>query len=171
MNYMIINGHGIWSFSFKWDQLKLSYSLPFFWESWFSLLQHALIMPPSKERYFDESDELILEDELQRIALRGKLDVQQYVTGTKLTNILLPLRTGVRLNLFGFFMCLLIFLWRVLVIMYVACDNCFRCYSGFVGKRTWRRQRQVPCWRCLFSTIARAGTKTCHRWGQVILFF
>ena len=60
-------------------------------------------MPPSKERYFDESDELILEDELQRIALRGKLDAQQYVTGTKLTNILLPLRTGVRLNLFGFF--------------------------------------------------------------------
>ena len=44
-------------------------------------------MPPSKERYFDESDELILEDELQRIALRGTLDVQQYVTGTKLTNI------------------------------------------------------------------------------------
>ena len=228
-NYVIIiSGNVISSFSFQWvfiHSKSWNSVIPSFllWGSWCSPLQHALIMPPSKERYFDESDELILEDELQRIALRGKLDVQQYVTGKKFTNshhyyywlaldlIILPLFCGLPpspphststgpMSFPGWYpydwsqvpswasprwgeggvlqqseylisggryascvhtgLSCLICLWLVLGIMYFVFDASFRCYCGFIRKRTWRWQRQILRWRCLFSTIARTGTET-----------
>ena len=33
-------------------------------------------------RFFDETDKLLLEDELQRIELKGDVNVDEYVTGT-----------------------------------------------------------------------------------------
>ena len=36
---------------------------------------------PIKSKYTDSNDKLILEDELQRILLIGKLDIQTSVTG------------------------------------------------------------------------------------------
>jgi DNA polymerase delta subunit 2 len=36
---------------------------------------------PVRDKFIDEADELILEDELQRIILRGEIDVQSFVTG------------------------------------------------------------------------------------------
>lgn len=38
-------------------------------------------MVPPRERYTDDADELILEDELQRIKLKGKIDVHKMATG------------------------------------------------------------------------------------------
>lgn len=40
---------------------------------------------PARARYIDETDQLILEDELQRIVLVGKIDVPSSVTGWKKT--------------------------------------------------------------------------------------
>ncbi|XP_022095581.1 DNA polymerase delta subunit 2-like [Acanthaster planci] len=42
---------------------------------------HNLVPQPSRDKYIADSDTLILEDELQRIVLVGKLDVQKAVTG------------------------------------------------------------------------------------------
>lgn len=48
--------------------------------------QNGLVAPPpgigSRSRYCDPSDELILEDELQRVALTGDIDVGQMISGT-----------------------------------------------------------------------------------------
>jgi len=48
--------------------------------------QNGLVAPPpgigSRSRYSDPSDELILEDELQRVALTGNIDVGQMISGT-----------------------------------------------------------------------------------------
>lgn len=48
--------------------------------------QNGLVAPPpgvgSHSRYSDPSDELILEDELQRVALTGDIDVGQMISGT-----------------------------------------------------------------------------------------
>lgn len=43
--------------------------------------EHNLMPQPIKSKYTDESDKLILEDELQRILLVGTLDIQKSVTG------------------------------------------------------------------------------------------
>lgn len=42
---------------------------------------YHILAPPPKQRYTDESDEVILEDESQRILLLGNLDVKRTVTG------------------------------------------------------------------------------------------
>ncbi|ELT96314.1 hypothetical protein CAPTEDRAFT_168965 [Capitella teleta] len=42
---------------------------------------HSLMPLPPRAKYTDESDSLILEDELQRIVLQGDIDVQALVTG------------------------------------------------------------------------------------------
>lgn len=47
--------------------------------------QNGLVGPPgigSRSRYSDPSDELILEDELQRVAVTGDIDVGQMISGT-----------------------------------------------------------------------------------------
>ena len=48
--------------------------------------QNGLVAPPpgvgSRSRYADPSDELILEDELQRVALTGDIAVGQMISGT-----------------------------------------------------------------------------------------
>ncbi|KDR14460.1 DNA polymerase delta subunit 2 [Zootermopsis nevadensis] len=43
--------------------------------------EHQLIPQPPRTHFFDDSDQLILEDELQRIRLVGNLDVHLVVTG------------------------------------------------------------------------------------------
>ncbi|KAK2156975.1 hypothetical protein LSH36_201g02010 [Paralvinella palmiformis] len=43
--------------------------------------EHSLMPQPARSRYIDETDELILEDDLQRILLQGDIDVHKSTTG------------------------------------------------------------------------------------------
>lgn len=45
------------------------------------LSQHNLIPQPPRSKYIHPDDELVLEDELQRIKLKGTIDVSKLVTG------------------------------------------------------------------------------------------
>lgn len=44
--------------------------------------QRNLTPQPVRERFFSDSDFLVLEDELQRVVLTGDIDVQTAITGT-----------------------------------------------------------------------------------------
>lgn len=44
-------------------------------------LQHCLLPQPPRSKYIHPDDELVLEDELQRIRLEGTIDVSKLVTG------------------------------------------------------------------------------------------
>ena len=48
---------------------------------------------PSRTKYIDENDMLILEDELQRISLVGNIDVQTAITG-RAVDLCVLLATG-----------------------------------------------------------------------------
>ena len=48
-------------------------------------LQLNLMPQPAKKKYISDSDELILEDELQRIVLVGNIDIQKSITGKRST--------------------------------------------------------------------------------------
>jgi hypothetical protein len=56
--------------------------------------QHQLELQPPRTQFSDDSDELVLEDELQRIILLGKIDVHTVVTGM-ITIILIILLLGI----------------------------------------------------------------------------
>lgn len=46
-----------------------------------SAFQHNLLPQPPRSKYIHPDDELVLEDELQRIRLEGNVDVSKLVTG------------------------------------------------------------------------------------------
>ena len=43
--------------------------------------QHSLLPQPVTNKYVDDSDEIILEDEVQRIQLIGSIEVSELVNG------------------------------------------------------------------------------------------
>ena len=43
--------------------------------------KHNLMPLPPREKYIDETDELIIEDESQRVSLTGNIPIQSCVTG------------------------------------------------------------------------------------------
>lgn len=65
-----------------WGVLHFSHFMNMImWQMQWFCLQHQLIPQPPRTHFFDDSDQLILEDELQRIRLVGNLDVHLVVTG------------------------------------------------------------------------------------------
>lgn len=47
--------------------------------------QHNLMPQPSRGKYAEDSDELVIEDETERVTLTGKISVGTSVTGISLT--------------------------------------------------------------------------------------